>query len=220
MKDILLTVLISAFVTLLSGCEPDRFSAINNRVPTQVQANAGKTPPKPEIGGDPANTSSNENSFECVRAEPEPIIKKEVFPKTAFRLEKNKEFPFENLGYETVEFENGDKLLIENIGCENYTLIINFETGRFEKDENDVRFWYETAVKLIEAAQKGIREPYLVKNGVKALKKYVKTDDKPEFSKEINFGGTEIKDIVIFQRVEKLDNGRYKVKISFGTGPL
>lgn len=205
---------------LFSGCDLERSTAINDRVPTQVKANTEKTPPTSQVNGDQANTSENENTFECVRADPEPIIKKEVFPKTAFRLEKNKKFPFENLGYESVEFENGDKLLIENVGCENYTLIFNFETGRFEKDEKDVRFWYETAVKLIEAAQKGIREPYLVKDGVKALKKHIKTEKKLEYSKEIDFGGSDIRDVVTLEGVEKLDTGRFKVTLSFGTGPL
>lgn len=220
MKNILLIILLSVFITLASGCDLERSTAINNRVPTAVQTNAEKTPPKSEVNGDKVNTSANENTFECVRSDPEPIIKKEVFSKTKFRVEKNKEFPFQNLGYETVEFDNGDKLLIENVGCENYTLIFNFETGRFDKDENDVRFWYETAVKLIEATQKGIREPYLVKDGVIALKKHITTEKSFEYSKEIDFGGSDIRDVVILEGVEKLDNGRFKVTLSFGTGPL
>ncbi len=150
MKNTRLGIILWVFITPFSGCDFDPSVAVNDRVPSPVQTKPEKTPPDLNFNGDPANTSANNETFECVRSEPEPIIKKEILPKTAFHIEKNKEFPFQHLGYETVEFQNGDKLLIENIGCENYTLVFNFETGRFNKDENDVRFWYETVVKLIE----------------------------------------------------------------------
>lgn len=44
-----------------------------------------------------SSVKSSENSSECVRSEPEPVVKKDVFPNTSFRLETNKEFPYQKL---------------------------------------------------------------------------------------------------------------------------
>jgi hypothetical protein len=60
--------------------------------------------------------SQKSESFECIRAAPEPIIKKEVYPQTAFVRRKNKSFPFNEIAFETVKFKNGEKLIIEHTG--------------------------------------------------------------------------------------------------------
>ncbi len=164
--------------------------------------------------------ADGKSSFECVRPEPEPIIKKEVFPDTTFRLEKNKEFPFQHLGYETVEFKNGDKLLIENVGCENFTLILHFEVAGFPDKMDDTRFWYKKSADLIAQANKGINDIYLINGGLKALNSYIKKNKQLEFKKEIDFGGSEIKYVVSLDEVEKLKDNRVEITVSFGAGAL
>lgn len=218
MKNIIFTILLFGFSTLFGNCELNT-ATVNNNYSATAQPTI-ETTPKVDVISNQANAANDENSFECVRAEPEPIIKKEVFPKTTFRLEKNKEFPHQNLGYETVEFENGDKLLIENVGCENYTLIFHFETDRFTGKTDDVRFWYKTAAELIAQVNKGTNEPYLIKSGLKALNSYIKKNEQLKFAEEIDFGGSEIREVVTFNEIKKLKNDKVEIIISFGAGPL
>ncbi len=167
-----------------------------------------------------SSVKSTENSSECVRSEPEPVVKKDVFPNTSFRLETNKEFPYQKLGYETVEFKNGDRLLIEHAGCENFTLIFRFETKRFAAEPADVRFWYRAAVELMSEAEKGIAKSFLIPQGLKALNTYPTNDKQLEFDKQIDFGTGEIRSVVSVNDVKKLANDRYEIAVAFGTGPL
>lgn len=162
----------------------------------------------------------DQNSPECVRAKPEPIINKEVFPKTTFKLEKNKKRPFEYLGYETVEVENGDRLLIENIGCENYTLVFRFVTSRFSGKTNDARFWYEKSAELIGQMMNGIREPNTITDQVKALNSYIEKDNPLKFNEEIEIADEGIKENVRLEKIKKLKNKKVEIVLSFNTGPL
>lgn len=177
---------------------------------------------KPNVSANVNQTNAvNNDSYECVRATPKLIIKKQVFSKTNFTLQKNKDFPFESIGFETVEFENGDHLIIENTGCENYTLIFHFQTSRFSDKLDDARFWYRAAVQLIEQTRKGlVDETNLVANGTKALNMFIKNNKTLKFDEEIDFGGKEIRDVVTLSKVKKPKGNRYKIELSFGSGPL
>jgi len=159
-------------------------------------------------------------SFECVRATPEPIIKREVYPQTTFARRKNKSLPFNDIASETVKFKNGEKLSIEHTGCENYTLIFRFETNRFKRKTADARFWYKTALELMRQAKKGFGSNDLLDNGVKALNSYIKNNKTLKYAEEISFGGEEIRDVVFLSQVKKLRGNKYQVELSFGTGPL
>ena len=164
--------------------------------------------------------SQNSESFECVRAAPEPIIKKEVFPQTTFLRRKSKSFPFNDIAFETVKFKNGEKLIIEHAGCENYTLIFRFETNRYKGKSGGARFWYKTAVELMRQAKKGFGSNYLLDNGIKALSSYLKNNKTLKYDEEISFGAEEIRDVVSLSQVKKLKGNKYEVELSFGTGPL
>jgi hypothetical protein len=125
------------------------------------------------------------------------------------------------IGFETVEFENGDKLTIENTGYESYTLIFQFETSRFNGDYDDVKFWYKTSVQLMEQSIKGIRgSEIVVADGLKALKRRIKTKSKLKFDEEISFGGTEIRSMVILPKPQKPSAGTLGIEVSFSIGPL
>jgi hypothetical protein len=167
-----------------------------------------------------ASDDDDKNSPECVRAKPVAIIKKEKFPNATFKLEKNKNFPFEYLGYETVQFDNGDKLLIENIGCENFTLIFRFETNRFSGKSNDVRFWYKKAGQLISEVLIGINEPNLISDQVKGLNSYVEKNKRLKYNKEIIVSDEGIKENVKLEKVKFLKNKRIRITLHFNTGPL
>lgn len=216
---ILNLVLILISLILFNGCDFNRSVTVKKDYSATVQPTVDISPKK-DTDNNAANTFDNKKFYECVRAEPEAIVDRKVFPKTTFRLEKNKEFPTEILGYETVEFENGDKLLIENVGCENFTLIFHFETDRFLHDTEDVRFWYKTSAELVSQTMKGLRETYSIKSGLKALNSHIKKTKQLKFAEEIDYCGTEIRCVVSLDEVKKLENNKVEIIVAFGTGPL
>jgi hypothetical protein len=61
----------------------------------------------------------SEQTFDCVRAIPTPIVKKSVFPNTRFVLKKLNEngLPIPE-GIETIRLKNGDQLEIIQSGCQ------------------------------------------------------------------------------------------------------
>lgn len=185
---------------------------------TKVEESSNKNS---EVTDNQAKTQNNQDSFECIRATPESILKKTHFVESNFTLRKNEEFPFEMLGFESAKFKNGDKLLVENVGCENYTLIFRFETERFSGSLSDTKYWYQTAVRLIKQTKKGIIDNAgLIKNGTQALDSYIRKNKKPAFNEEIDFGGKEIRSVVIISEPVKRVGKAVEIEISFGIGPL
>lgn len=188
--------------------------------PTQTNVNESSDK-KSDSENNQTEASNKQDSFECVRATPESILKKKHFVESNFTLRKNEEYPFQMLGFETAKFKNGDKLMIENIGCENYTLVFRFETERFSGKIDDATYWYQTALQLIEQTRKGIAdETNLVKNGTKAISSYIRKNRKPTFDEEIDFGGKEIRSVVTISKPIKRSENNVEVEVSFGTGPL
>lgn len=125
------------------------------------------------------------------------------------------------LGLETAKFKNGDQLSIENIGCENYTLVFRFETEKFSGQVSRTKYWYQAAFQLIEQAKKGIADDSgLVRNGIKALSFYIRKNKKPEFDEEIEFGGKEIRSVVTISKPIKRRGNTVEIEITFGIGPL
>lgn len=159
-------------------------------------------------------------SSECVRAAPQPIVIKRFFPKTTFLLKKNKAYPFELTGFETVNLKNGDKLVIENGGCENFSLSFRFETSRFIGKPTDAKFWYQKAIQLMQKIQSGIDAPIAIRKGIKALNSYLQKTLHPKFNQEIDFGGREIRDVTSLVGVKKLRQKSYNIELFFTTGPL
>ncbi len=204
-------LLIVLSIVIFNGCNTSQSISLPSKESKSADAISSKTK---NVGDD------DKNSPECVRAKPESIIKKEKFPNTTFRLEKNKDFPFEYLGYETIQFDNGDLLSIENVGCENFTLIFRFETNRFSPKSDAVRFWYKKNVELIEDTLIGMREPNLISDQIKALSSYIKKTKQLKFDTEIEVQDDGIKETVMLKKVRKLKNGKFIVTLSFNTGPL
>ena len=167
-----------------------------------------------------ASISESDPDNECTRGAAEPIIKKSVFPKTKFKLQSDK-----FTGIETVDFDNGDKLIIKNWGCESYVLTFRFETSRFEDKTTDIPFSFNMAVLLVSELYEGLDAPIDIKKGVQAIVKYVDADQlnnyqNLKFGEEIDFGGDDIRDFVTVDKIEKLKDKKYAIEISFTTGPL
>jgi hypothetical protein len=165
-------------------------------------------------------TSVKDIRDDCVRGQAEPIIKKSVFPKAKFILQSDS-----LTAIETLDFDNGDKLIIKNWGCEYYTLTFRFETSRFKDDTSNIPYWYKKSVLLVSELNKGIDAPIDIKKGIGKLINHIDLDMLNNYAnlklgQEIDFGGDEIRDFVTVEQIEKLTDKKFAITISFATGPL
>jgi hypothetical protein len=158
---------------------------------------------------------------ECVRSIPQPIVKKTVFPNTNFAL---KDIDYVGvvvpLGLETVQLSNGDKVIITNSGCENFTLSFQFETSRFTGRVQDTKYWFARSVELMKQLEPGLETSLNLKQGIAMMEKYMMTTVNPSIGHEIDYGSPEIRSIVQLADVKQLGNQSFTVKVIFSTGPL
>lgn len=165
-------------------------------------------------------TNKQDRRNDCTRGQAEPIIKKKVYPNTTFVLQ-----PDSVSAIETVNFNNGDKLIIRNCGCESYVLIFRFETSRFKQDTTNLEYWFKRADLLMREMLVGIDSPIPLEKGLNKLIDHVNIDQ-PNNYKNLKLGepidieGDECRTIVSVDRIEKLKDNKYGVEIIFGIGPL
>ncbi len=162
-----------------------------------------------------AQNAEKQQTLDCTRSTPAPVVKKSVFLRTTFNLSRDK-----RTGTETVKFDNGDKLTITNGGCEYYYLGFRFETDRFSARPTDTKYWYHRAAELIKQTEKGIDAPVRLNDAAKALEKYVKKTRKPKFGEEIDYGDSEIRTFVTVNKIKKLAKGKFLLEVAFAVGPL
>jgi hypothetical protein len=172
----------------------------------------------------PTATLAKEQSperMECVRSIPRPIINKSVFPNTKFVL-KNIDTGgvVVPLGLETVEFENGDRLIITNGGCEYFTLSFQFETSQFARKITDTKYWFARSVELMRQIETGIDPSVNIQQGIQALENYTLKNPHPSIGQEIDYGGQEIRSFVALTEVKRLTDQKFTVIVNFSVGPL
>lgn len=164
--------------------------------------------------------TKQDQSNDCVRGQAEPIIQKADYPNTTFILQADS-----LTAIETVTFDNGDKLIIRNWGCEYYVLTFRFETTKFQQDTTNLEYWFKAANRLMTSMLSGLNAPIDIKRGLVFLDSYILRDERNKFKNlklgdEIDFDGSEIRSFITVDRVEKLTDKKYAVTISFATGPL
>ena len=120
-------------------------------------------------------------------------------------------------GIETVIMDNGDKLIIHNWGCEYYTLTFRFETTRYHADTSDLHYWFAAARRLITGIIGITHSPLPIKTGVMHFGEGARD---PKLGQEFDFGRGEIRDFVVFNRVEQISDKEFAVEVSFSKGPL
>ena len=167
-----------------------------------------------------SETENDEADTDCTRGKAEPIIKKSVFPNTTFKIQPDK-----LTGIEVVNLNNGDKLIIKNWGCEYYVLTFRFETSRFQEETTNLPFWFKKSVILLSEITSGIDSPINIKDGIEKL--LIKIDDEQKnnyqnltLEDEIDFGGEDIRDFITIDKIEKINDRKYAIEISFSKGPL
>jgi hypothetical protein len=157
----------------------------------------------------------------CVRSIPTPIVKKSVFPNTSFVLKKTIESGWIVAeGIEKVKFNNGDRLLIMNSGCESFAIAFHFETNRLIGNLNDPKYLYRRSAGLMKQILKGLNSPIDLKQGIVALENYEAKNSEPKLDTEIEYGGFDIRSAVKLGEVKKAANGRTIVQVLFYYGPL
>lgn len=164
--------------------------------------------------------SDTEQEENCIRETAKPIINKTVFPKATFNLQSDK-----LTGIETVDFDNGDRLIIKNWGCEYYVLTFCFETSRFQEDIRNYEYWFNKAVSLMMDIKRGINAPIDIEKGINALAGRCETSFRMHYESfkigdEVDFGDEKIRSFVTIDRIEKINHKKYVVEVSFTTGPL
>ena len=167
-------------------------------------------------------TEENEYKGDCVRGQAEPIVKKKVYPNTTFALQPDK-----LTAYETVTFDNQDKLIIHNWGCKYYVLTFRFETSRFQENVENLPYWYQKAHLLMTEIMKGLDTPFVTSKELATLKAFtdekIKTNPKSfKLGEEIERSGddSEIRNFITVDKIEKLTDKKFGIEISFSIGPL
>ena len=159
--------------------------------------------------------TSRQATIDCVRGRPEPVVKNNIFPKTTFTFLSDS-----SIAFEIIEFDNGDNLVITHSGCEYYVLTFRFVTARFQNDTTNSKYWFEKALQLINESAKGIDAPIRLDSAITALTAYSNKTDTPKFREEIDYGETEIRNFVSVDRVQKINDKRFSIELTFAIGPL
>lgn len=165
------------------------------------------------------NARQEKQNNGCVRGKAEPVIKKAVYHNTTFVLQ-----PDSISGIETINFDNGDKLIIRNWGCEYYNLTFRFETSRFQDKTTNLYSWFKSVHLLMTEMLSGLDDPIDIMNGLNKF--IIQVDNKQsnhknlKLGEDLDYGQNEIRSFVSVDKIEKLTDRRYAVEITFSTGPL
>jgi hypothetical protein len=149
----------------------------------------------------------------CIREQARSVVSKNVYPNAVFRLNDD-----HHTGTDKIDLKNGERLMIRYWGCEYYVLTFQFETSRFQADTTDVLFWVGKGYQLMTEVEKGIDSPQ-VTQGIEGLKTFLKAPKKLRLGEEILFSSGEIRNYATVDRIQKLDGKKYRIEISFLSGP-
>lgn len=212
MKVILTVIGAILTMVLLFGCESKKASV-------QDEIGSSKAIVEDTTQNENIAPDSSGNDFDsgCVRGHAESVTKKSIYPKAIFKLN-----PDNHTGVEIVDLENGDRLTIKNWGCEYYVLTFRIETDRFQADTTNMIYWLDKAVTLMKEIEGGIDAPLNISRGIEAISAHITSMDSRayELGEEIVFNDDVIRDFVSLDRVQKINERRFAVEISFATGPL
>jgi|TARA_B110000093_G_scaffold92706_1_gene100195 hypothetical protein len=197
-------------VALLFACNSNTDKKENTEiVKTQIAEQDNRIEPEPK-------EKEPNQDFDCVRGQAEPIVIKDIYPNTTFTLQ-----PDSLTAIETIELDNGEKVIIKNWGCEYYILSFQFETSKYNTDTTAMKYWYVNSYKLMDEIKEGIDAPIDIEKGLQAFNDHISRNVFDlELETEIDYGENEIRNFVSLDNISKIENNRFAVTISFAVGPL
>lgn len=151
---------------------------------------------------------------DCVRALPEPVLKKAVFPAARFQLDKAR-----REGTETAQLGNGTRLRIRHWGCEYYTLTFRFE-GQLSPAPADLRAWYRQAAALLRQTAPGLDAPVHPLQAAAALTHAAAAKAAPALNQELHYAGEDIRETVTLEKARQTGPGGYSLELTVAVGPL
>ncbi|WP_345953954.1 hypothetical protein [Mucilaginibacter sp. PAMB04168] len=168
----------------------------------------------------PTHEAATDTVDDCPRGAAEPVIKKDIFPAATFTMQAD-----HRTGIETLTFDDGDKLMIKQSGCEYYRLDFRFETSRFEADTTNVTYWSNTGLSLMRRAIKGLDTPLEIGKALNNLSARLEKDKSGSgtnltLGEEIDFGGSDPRQYLTIDRITRLANQRYAIELSLSYGPI
>jgi hypothetical protein len=166
----------------------------------------------------PSDKTPEHEEDPCVAGTPEPIINHNHVANTQFKMLTAQ------TAEETALLENGDHVAIIIGGCEYYTLRFRFETSRYSDDINDIGAWYANAHQMMSENLAAWGNANIdLKRGLMFLSYYHAknlNNGQLKYGEEIDYDSTDIRNFVVVDSVEKLDNGIFAVTVVFSRGPL
>lgn len=163
----------------------------------------------------PQATGAAVDFVDCPRGTPERIIKASVEPQPTFELDRTK-----NTASEILQFQNGDRVVVKNGGCEYFVVTFRFETDRFKADTTDMMYWLDKSAVLVGEISEAIDAPLDFNDGVAMIKRMNGPEVKYEPGQEIVYSEGEIRQFTSLDRVEQLDGTTYAVEVTFALGPI
>ena len=127
-------------------------------------------------------------------------------------------------GIETLKL-NGDQVTITQSGCEYFTLKFRFETSRFKADTTNVPYWSNAALTFMRKLNKGLDVPLHIALALDKLYARIAQDRSTaqkmlELGEEIEFGGADPREYLVIERISRLADQRFAVKLSLSYGPM
>lgn len=213
-KTALPLILLPLYIT--TGCNTGSFRNYSNASGQESMDTAAIAPYTPVKNAQDTAPPAGD----CVRGIPGPIVKKKVYPNTNFVLQQD-----HRSGTETVVFDNNDKLIITNTGCDYFSLKFHFETARFSCDSVSKKYWFKTGCTLMKDILKGLNAPIDLTKGIRKLDDLIRTTadnnyKRLAFGKEFDYGSENMRSIVMLDPVQKMRHNVAVVTISFSVRPL
>ena len=164
------------------------------------------------------------NNFEkeCVRGLATPVLLKNTVQKHSFQIQyTTNDFPI-LYAVETAQLKNGQRIRLENVGCESYgfdiQLILNAQN--IEKNHKFCQSCFIQELKRIAVYfQTDDRDFYL--DGIKALEQHFTKNN--AFKVNVDYqlkGSEEMPHTFTFSQITKQKNGQYLVNFLNSVGPL
>jgi hypothetical protein len=152
-------------------------------------------------------------SDDCVRSIPEPIVIRSKFPNSVFKLK-------DRIGYETLKFNNGDLLEIQNRGCEYYSILFSIKTSRYIADSNDFKGSCEQFICLLDQIKPAIDCSIDIDRAIDAIKTFENNPDSLRFDSEIIIEEGEIREFASVNRIDRISKNESLFEIVISIGPL